>query len=608
MPYYSTSLTELTELSWSSGYSTAAKGPDSEGSSMSPSAFNDTRESKAKLYVVGALLFVLVMSVTAMLLMERQSAEQRKYEQETATTDAEEEVWFHTLPGTKKAAVGRAETSRPKKISTVHKTNGSTARPKSLAPSSLLHSTSSPKVVAKRSTKPTSQSLHSSTVRLQPKSEPSSPHPPKTETSFPERKTPQIPEVQSSAAPGNSTLGPPQAGRPLIVCVVGGQLRTTVPPPDGLCVFMIFEHVRVARQSRDFIASSNQVAFDNFMKMAAGNRTEQFLLSLSSALEYDESLEVHDHAVAIMRRYRDQNVLGYGFAHYQVASTGIDSGKLWKHHSMLANLRHWSKDPVILFLGLELYHQRSYSDVYITGLVAEAAASMDFLILRTHITTPPSLASNHCRVELISSWTKDALNNKLLLSVGEAARVLNSSRLERDVTVPLLLSHSLAVVEYEVDKDSQAQQPRLLSLKCSKHSLQPFHTVCHSNSTYLKGGRTKPTFSHYDDDPENGHWRTYKTAVDMVNEIQSVAYSADPLVTARFGWAFYDVDLEDYGGDCGNYWRIERGTSRGSKAAAYYRLKNAVRQLSALSTREPAVRKIQKAQAFMKLHRIGRLL
>ncbi|XP_075752076.1 uncharacterized protein LOC142817944 isoform X2 [Rhipicephalus microplus] len=309
-----------------------------------------------------------------------------------------------------------------------------------------------------------------------------------------------------------------RAKRPLIVCVVGGQLRTTVPPPDGLCTFMIFEHVRVAKNSHDFVASSNQKAFDNFLKMAAGKKAEQFLLSLTSDLEYDESLEVGDRAEAIMRRYHDQNVCGYGFAHHRVLSTGIDSGKLWKHHSMLSNLRQWSKDPLVLFIGLEIFHHRSYSDVYVTGLLTEAAESMDFLILRVHVTTPPGLASRRCQVELISSWTKDTLNDKLLLTVEEATRVFNSSRLELNLTVPLLLSDSLAVVEYEVEKDPQAQRPRLLNLKCSKRTLQAFHTVCSSNFTYLRGARTKSTFCHYDDDPDNGRWRTYKTATDMTNE------------------------------------------------------------------------------------------
>ncbi|KAH6929410.1 hypothetical protein HPB50_027448 [Hyalomma asiaticum] len=289
-----------------------------------------------------------------------------------------------------------------------------------------------------------------------------------------------------------------------------------MPPTGGLCTFVIFEHVRVAKKSDDFIASSSHEAFDNFMKMAVGNRTEQFLLSLTSDLEYDESLEVGDRAVAIMRRYSDLNVRGYGFAHHRVASTGIDSGKLWKHHSMLSE---------------------------------------------------------------------------------EAASVLNSSKLERDLTVPLLLSDSLAVVEYEVDKDPHAQQPRLLNLKCSKRALLPFHTVCHSNSTYLKGGRTNSAYCHYDDDPNKGRWRTYKTASDMVNQIQSVAHSADSLVAENFGWAFYDVDLEDYLGDCTLYWRVNHGKSQDSEAAAYYRLKKAVQQLNSQKNRMSDYAKTHEAGA-----------
>ncbi|XP_037520682.2 uncharacterized protein LOC119397322 [Rhipicephalus sanguineus] len=445
------------------------------------------------------------------------------------------------------------------------------------------------------STDPTSSRTPSTSRKRRAKMTHTSPEPTTTRTSHPKRTTPGKAQVPSTLAP--ATLKPsPRAKPPLIVCVMGGQLRSTVPPPDGLCTFVIFEHVRVAKKSDDFVASSNQEAFDNFLKMAAGNKVEQFLLSLTSDLEYDESLEVGDRAEAIMRRYHDQNVRGYGFAHHRVVSTGIDSGKLWKHHSMLSNLRQWSKYPLVLFIGLEIYHHRSYSDVYVTGLVAEAAVSMDFLILRTHVTTPPGLASQRCQVELISTWTKDTLNDKVLLTVEEAASVVNSSRLERDLKVPLLLSDSMAVVEYEVDKDPQARQPRLLSLKCSKRTLQPFHTVCESNSTYLKGGRTKPTFCHYDDDPEKGRWRTYKTAIDMVNEIVSVKNTAHSLVAENFGWAFYDVDLEDYRGDCAVYWRINRGASGDSKAAAYYRLKNAVQELSSLNRKMPDDLKIQEGE------------
>ncbi|KAL1470374.1 hypothetical protein MTO96_040466 [Rhipicephalus appendiculatus] len=155
----------------------------------------------------------------------------------------------------------------------------------------------------------------------------------------------------------------------------------------------------------------------------------------------------------------------------------------------------------------------------------------------------------------------------------------------------------MAVVEYEVDKDPQAQRPRLPNLKCSKRTLQPFHTVCDSNSTYLKGGRTKQTFCHYDDDLEKGRWRTYKTAIDMVNEIVSVASTAHSLVAENFGWAFYDVDLEDYHGDCAVYWGLNRGTSRGSEAAAYYRLKNAVQQLNSLGRRMSDDSKLQESEA-----------
>ncbi|KAL1470373.1 hypothetical protein MTO96_040465, partial [Rhipicephalus appendiculatus] len=411
--------------------------------------------SKAKMYMVTAVLLVLMASVGAVLLMERQSvAEKQVKEHAVGTTETDEDVWIHTLPTAKKASAGRGVSFGSKKKTTSRvKTTKTSPLTKSPASTSVRQSMSSEEeatgagtvVTSEATTRikttktspptksqattsegqttsfeeveieevgtvettiPTSRSTTLTSRKRRAKSTLTSTAPSTTGRSHPKRETPEKRRIPSTSAPVTSTLKPsPRGKRPLIVCVVGGHLRTTVPPPDGLCTFVIFEHVRVAKKSDDFVASSNQKAFDNFLKMATGKRTEQFLLSLTSDLEYDESL-------------------GGGRPCRSHHGEGIDSGKLWKHHSMLSNLRQWSKDPLVLFIGLEIFHHRSYSDVYVTGLVAEAAESMDFLILRAHVTTPPSLASQRCQVELISTWTKDTLNDKLLLTVEEATSVL----------------------------------------------------------------------------------------------------------------------------------------------------------------------------------------
>ncbi|KAL1430388.1 hypothetical protein MTO96_015093 [Rhipicephalus appendiculatus] len=355
-------------------------------------------------------------------------------EHAVGTTETDEDVWIHTLPTAKKASAGRGVSFGSKKKTTSRvKTTKTSPLTKSPASTSVRQSMSSEEEATGAGTVVTSEATtRIKTTKTSPptksqattsegqttsfeeveieerraKSTLTSTAPSTTGRSHPKRETPEKRRIPSTSAPVTSTLKPsPRGKRPLIVCVVGGHLRTTVPPPDGLCTFVIFEHVRVAKKSDDFVASSNQKAFDNFLKMATGKRTEQFLLSLTSDLEYDESL-------------------GGGRPCRSHHGEGIDSGKLWKHHSMLSNLRQWSKDPLVLFIGLEIFHHRSYSDVYVTGLVAEAAESMDFLILRAHVTTPPSLASQRCQVELISTWTKDTLNDKLLLTVEEATSVL----------------------------------------------------------------------------------------------------------------------------------------------------------------------------------------
>ncbi|XP_077541053.1 uncharacterized protein LOC144153275 [Haemaphysalis longicornis] len=363
-----------------------------------------------------------------------------------------------------------------------------------------------------------------------------------------------------------------KGAEPLTVCVFGAFLRIPESPPTGLCTFKVFAHVRVARHSEDFVGVDNQLSFDNYMKMASVGKDDNFLLSLSTESEFDESLEVQERATAILSRYRAQNIHGYGFARYRVAGAGVEIGKLWKHHKMLYNLRYWSTQPITLFLGLQIDHHRSYSEEYITGLVAEASASMDFVILVTHFTKAQNAASKNCQVELIGSWEPEAFNDKRLISTKEAASVVNYTFLDRGVKLPLLLSQSLAVVEYTVEQGLKVEEARLRNLKCSKAALVPFATVCNSTSTYIRGKHQTPTFCHYDDDPKNGRWRTYKTSLDMLKEIQSVAHALDPSTSNMFGWAFFDIDLEDCHGECAAYWGPGKNSGR-KEAAAYYRLK-----------------------------------
>ncbi|XP_077488957.1 uncharacterized protein LOC144099489 isoform X3 [Amblyomma americanum] len=588
---------ELTERSWSTEYTTATKSEDTESASTSASTFNARRTARITEDFKAILSFV-----TQQQHRQRQSCTWqarfflfwpyllqqccswrdrawRNSEQAAATTETEEHVsWARAARTTRMVPARRVATAADTTNSPETRGATATATKSSPPPPTQLHGLSR-EVQTEDETDETSRSPAPTTAAGQ-----SSPAAATFETTDRGQLTRSKPRKRrrSSTPAENTATSPPQHEHPLVVCVVGGHLRSTKPPPAGLCDYMVFEHVRVAKDSEDFVAASNQLALDNYMKMAAGSASPHFLLSLSADSEFDESLEVRDRAANIVERYRAQNVRGYGFARYQVASAGIETGKLWKHHEMLLNLRQWSTEPLVVFLGLLVYHHPSYPDAYVTGLVSEVAASLSFLILVAHYSAPPSVAPKRCEVELISSWTRDAFNDRRLMSVEEAASVLNTSRLERDIHLPLLLSQSMAVVEYKVEKDSNTKQPRVNKLKCYNCSLQPFHTVCRSSSSFLSGGRSKTTFSHYDDDPVNGIWRTYKTAVDMVNEIQSVEYALDPSVARTAGWAFYDLDLEDYHGDCASYWSPSSGDSDGNESVAYYRLKHAVRQVMAL--------------------------
>ncbi|XP_077486332.1 uncharacterized protein LOC144097493 [Amblyomma americanum] len=382
--------------------------------------------------------------------------------------------------------------------------------------------------------------------------------------------------------PSTSTLN--RIHHPLVVCIVGEQLRRPVSPPAGLCHFVVFADVKVRSRSEDFVAVSNQAALDAFLEMAAGGHSSaQFLLSLSANADFYDSLEVRKRAVPIMRRYLARNVSGYGFARHRVDVSSGDAGNLWKHHVMLFYLRHWAHHPLTVFLGLQLVCRRSYVDDYVTGLVAEAAASVDFIILVTH-SAPPTVASSpkRCQVEPISSWEPLSFQDKRTISMHEATSILSASKLERHVQVPLLLSLSLAVVQYEVERDHSVEQPRLGGLRCSNASLLPFAEVCLSSSTYMTAGHEEYAFCHYEDDPVHGRWRTYITSADMTKAVGSVARELDPPLAFIVGWAFYDLELEDHLGNCTSYWGTAKAQPNSAQSFAYFRLRNAVQQIEVL--------------------------
>ncbi|XP_049511211.1 uncharacterized protein LOC125939808 [Dermacentor silvarum] len=314
--------------------------------------------------------------------------------------------------------------------------------------------------------------------------------------------------------------------------------------------------------------------------MAAVASSTDYLLSLDADSDFYDSLDVQKHAVAIIGRYRTKNIRGYGFVRHRMASSANDGSKLWKHHAMLFYLREWSSKPFTVFLGLQIERTRSTADGYVSGLVAEVAASVDFLIIVVHtILRLGASSANRCQVEPMCSWSGDLFNDKHRIPVRQATSILNSLKLRHNVQVPLLLSLSLGVLQYDVNRDHSNESPRLRGLNCSNAFLQPFTTVCNTKSTFKSGGQRESMLCHYQDDPVHGRWRTFMTSTDIMNQTHSVQHALDPSVAAGVGWAVYDLELEDTSGDCAAYWG---GTKEHPQTFAYFRLKTAAKEILAL--------------------------
>ncbi|XP_070395641.1 uncharacterized protein [Dermacentor albipictus] len=80
---------------------------------------------------------------------------------------------------------------------------------------------------------------------------------------------------------------------------------------------------------------------------------------------------------------------------------------------------------------------------------------------------------------------------------GQATSIVNAFKRYHKVQVPLPLSLSFGVLQYDVKRDHSNESPRPSGLNCSTTTLQPFTTVCGTKSTFKSGGNGESMLCHY---------------------------------------------------------------------------------------------------------------
>ncbi|XP_065295929.1 uncharacterized protein [Dermacentor albipictus] len=222
--------------------------------------------------------------------------------------------------------------------------------------------------------------------------------------------------------------------RPLVVCVVRAQLRQPMSLPSGICKFMIFADVRVPRESEEFVAVSNQPT----TRPDSRRYPVQWLLAEAAFSVFLKMAAVASSTDYLLSLDADGDF--------------YDSLDVRKH--------------AVAIIGR-----------YLTKNIRRYGFA------------------RHRMASSANDSSKLWKHHRMLF--GQATSIVNAFKRYHKVQVPLPLSLSFGVLQYDVKRDHSNESPRPSGLNCSTTTLQPFTTVCGTKSTFKSGGNGESMLCHY---------------------------------------------------------------------------------------------------------------
>ncbi|CAN7937336.1 unnamed protein product, partial [Ixodes hexagonus] len=289
-----------------------------------------------------------------------------------------------------------------------------------------------------------------------------------------------------------------------VVCVTGTHARLPLLPHDGICDFAIFSDVMFG--DGEWVSSSSRGKLDNFLKTAEKSNATVFMLSFPAKMEKEmRQFLSSSAAVELIRAYATRRIRGYGFARVEITDGGSDFPSDYADALHLLNTAMKSAVSTggVSLIGMQLRPRKAgkFGDLH---LPKEIVRKVNLFIIISHTLVQ---GPTDCKVQPISSWTTEHLNDATLLPLSAALNVVKEGK---DENTTFALSLSLGALNFQVAAPSVAGMDGVWNIACSQTVLESYEQVCREPLTL--GAVGVDDLIVYDFSKKTKTWRSYETA------------------------------------------------------------------------------------------------
>ncbi|KAL3190225.1 hypothetical protein MRX96_019769 [Rhipicephalus microplus] len=311
------------------------------------------------------------------------------------------------------------------------------------------------------------------------------------------------------------TLPAVTIGSAPLICVTGTHARVPLLPVDGVCDFAIFRDVIFG--DNEWVSASSRGKLDAYLQEAEKSSSTTFLLSFPAKMRRElVPFLSSPAAIELIRSYASHGIRGYGFARAEIAAEQLHNVST-DYSTVLKLLNTAMKSAVptsgVSFVGVLLRAIKNSKGAMLP-FPTEIASNVNLFIAISHT---PVLSPNDCKVEPASSWTHEHINDFSLPSLSGTLEMLRDGR---NVSATFAMSLTMGILDYRVTAAGMAGIDGTWNIACSNSILEPFEQVRKCYQLMRTAG------------------------------------------FASFGWAMYDVDLEDHNTACVNKAQNEANVNR----------------------------------------------
>ncbi|XP_049518790.1 uncharacterized protein LOC125943490 [Dermacentor silvarum] len=340
-----------------------------------------------------------------------------------------------------------------------------------------------------------------------------------------------------------ATLPAVAIGAAPLICVTGSHARLPLLPVDGVCDFAIFRDIIFG--DNEWVSASSRSKLDTYLHEAEKSTSTTFLLSFPAKMRRElVPFLSSPAAIELIRSYSSRGIRGYGFARAEIAAEQLHN-VTDDYSTVLKLLNSAMKSAVptsgISFIGIFLRAIKN-SKGAVLPFPTEIASNVNLFIAISHT---PVLPPNDCKVEPTSSWTQEHINDFSLPSLMGTLEMLRDGR---NLSATFAMSLTMGVLDYRVSTAGLAGIDGTWNVACSHSELEPFEQTCRNPLT--RGTVGADDLIVYDFSKKTKTWRSFETTESIMAKLRKCYQLMRTAGFATFGWAMYDVDLEDHSTAC----------------------------------------------------------